>query len=162
MGAQSQRILIERVAGLPEQKSENQEERKMKAVRLSLVIMATALLTIGLGGIAYAFHSGGVAECEGCHSMHAPKTGGSNLLIGSDPSSTCLSCHEHAGDTGPSSYHVSTAQADLGAGKAPLQRSPGGDFGWLRKDYPVGTTTELGETHGHNVVAIDAGYAADS
>jgi len=134
----------------------------MKAVRLSLVIMATALLTIGLGGMAYAFHSGGVAECEGCHSMHAPKTGGSNLLVGTDASSTCLTCHEHAGDTAPSSYHVSTAQADLGAGKAPIQRSPGGDFGWLRKDYPVGTETELGETHGHNVVAIDAGYAADS
>ena len=134
----------------------------MKAVRLSLVIMATALLTIGLSGAAYAFHSGGVAECEGCHSMHTPKTGGSNLLVGTDASSTCLTCHEHAGDTGPSSYHISTATADLGTGKAPLQRSPGGDFGWLRKNYTFGTETELGETHGHNIVAVDKEYVADS
>lgn len=142
----------------------------MKSLKLSLVIMATALLTIGLGGVVYAFHSGGVAECEGCHSMHTPKTGGTHLLVGTDASSTCLTCHEHAGDTGPSSYHISTAQADLGAGKTPLQRSPGGDFGWLRKDYtytytsnnvPV-TETEFGETHGHNVIALDNGYAADT
>lgn len=142
----------------------------MKAVKLILVITAVALLTIGLNGAAYAFHSGGVAECEGCHSMHSPRQGGSNLLVGIDASSTCLTCHEHAGDTGPSSYHVSTAAADLGTGRAPLQRSPGGDFGWIRKDYTytytsggVATTeTERGETHGHNVVATDNGYAADS
>jgi hypothetical protein len=141
----------------------------MKAVKLSLFIMATALLTIGLSGMAYAFHSGGVAECEGCHSMHTPKTTDNHLLVGSDPSSTCLSCHEHLGDTGPSSYHISTAQGDLGAGKAPLQRTPGGDFGWLRKTYTIEYTEngeakteyEYGETHGHNVVAIDNGYAAD-
>lgn len=134
----------------------------MKAVRLSLVIMATALLTIGLSGMAYAFHSGGVAECEGCHSMHTPKTGGSNLLVGTDASSTCLTCHENAADTAPSSYHVSTVASSLGAGKTPIQRSPGGDFGWLKKGYTFGTTTELGETHGHNIVAVDKEYVADS
>jgi hypothetical protein len=142
----------------------------MKAVRLSLFIMVAALLTIGVSGLAYAFHSGGVAECEGCHSMHAPKQGGNNLLVGTDPSSTCLTCHEHAGDTGPSSYHISTAQADLGPGVAPLQRTPGGDFGWLRKDYTISytsggetvTETEYGETHGHNIVAVDFNYAADT
>jgi len=134
----------------------------MKLIKLSLVITAAALLSFGLSGMAYAFHSGGVAECEGCHSMHTPKTGGSNLLVGTDASSTCLTCHEHAGDTGPSSYHISTATADLGTGKAPLQRSPGGDFGWLRKSYTFGTETELGDIHGHNVVATDNGYAADS
>ena len=37
----------------------------MKGLKLSLVIMAVALLTLGLGGVSYAFHSGGVAECEG-------------------------------------------------------------------------------------------------
>jgi hypothetical protein len=142
----------------------------MKAVKLSLVIMATALLAIGLSGMAYAFHSGGVAECEGCHSMHAPKAGGSHLLVGSDPSSTCLTCHEHAGDTGPSSYHISTADADLGAGIAPLQRTPGGDFGWIKKSYTITytsggetvTETEEGQTHGHNVVALDNNYFADT
>jgi hypothetical protein len=137
----------------------------MKGLRLGLVITAAALLTIGLSGMAYAFHSGGVAECEGCHSMHSPKAGGSFLLVGTDQSSTCLTCHEHAGDTGPSSYHVGTPSADLSAGVAPKQRTPGGDFGWLRKTYTYtasGTTyTEDGATHGHNVVAVDNGYVAD-
>jgi hypothetical protein len=138
----------------------------MKGLKLSLVIMAAALLTIGLSGMAYAFHSGGVAECEGCHSMHTPKTGGTFLLVGTDQSSTCLSCHEHAGDTGPSSYHVSTATADLATGVPPKQRTPGGDFGWLRKTYTYtasgSTYTEDGATHGHNIIAIDFGYAVDS
>ena len=141
----------------------------MKVVRLSLVIVATALLTIGLSAMANAFHSGGVAECEGCHSMHAPKAS-NYLLVGSDPSSTCLTCHEHAGDTGPSSYHISTADADLGTGTAPLQRTPGGDFGWLKKTYNYTYTsggetvseTEEGQTHGHNIVALDNNYVADT
>ncbi len=137
----------------------------MKAVKLSLVIVAAALLTIGLSGMAFAFHSGGVAECEGCHSMHSPKAGGSFLLVGTDQSSTCLTCHEHAGDTAPSSYHVGTPAADLGAGIAPKQRTPGGDFGWLRKTYTYTasgtTTTEDGATHGHNIVATDNGYVVD-
>jgi len=138
----------------------------MKALRLSLIVMAAALMTIGLGGMAYAFHSGGVAECGGCHSMHSPAAGGTFLLVGTDQSSACLTCHEHAGDTGPSSYHVSTAPADMPAGTAPKQRSPGGDFGWLKKTYTFvvrGTTNiEEGATHGHNIVAADFGYAADA
>ena len=138
----------------------------MKTLKLSLIGTAAAVIAVGLGGNAMAFHSGGVAECGGCHSMHTPASGGSFLLQGTDQSSTCLNCHEHAGDTGPSSYHISTAAADMPAGVAPLQRTPGGDFGWLKKDYTMtirGTTsTELGQTHGHNIVAVDKGYAADT
>jgi hypothetical protein len=119
-----------------------------------------------VAGNAQAFHSGGVAECGGCHSMHSAKTGGSFLLLGTDPSSTCLSCHQHAGDTGPSSYHISTAESDMAVGVPPKQRTPGGDFGWLKKSYTMtirGTTsTEDGATHGHNIVAIDAAYVADA
>lgn len=137
----------------------------MNVVRITLVAALAALVAAGVSTTSYAFHSGGVAECEGCHSMHSPKAGGTNLLVGSDQSSTCLSCHEHAGDTGPSSYHISTADADLGAGLSPKQRTPGGDFGWLKKTYTdlTGTTsyTEAGKTHGHNIVALDQGYAAD-
>jgi cytochrome c5 len=48
------------------------------------------------------------------------------------------------------------------AGKPPLQRTPGGDFGWLKKDYTMtirGTTsTEKGETHGHNIIAADTQF----
>ena len=137
----------------------------MKTIKLSLVIMAAALLTIGLGGMAYAFHAGGVADCAGCHSMHSPAST-AHLLVGSDPSSTCLTCHEHPGDTGPSSYHVSTAQANLTVGTAPLQRGPGGDFAWLKKTYAFtnhGTATnEDGSIHGHNIIAQDNGYGSDA
>ncbi|MDH4231044.1 MAG: cytochrome C [Nitrospirota bacterium] len=137
----------------------------MRTLKLSLVIVAAALITFGFYGTSQAFHSGGVAECGGCHSMHTPAPGGSFLLVGTDQSSTCLSCHEHAGDTGPSSYHISTAEADMPAGVAPLQRTPGGDFGWLKKTYSFTvrgtTTTEDGATHGHNIIAVDKGYAVD-
>jgi len=134
----------------------------MKGLKLSLVIMAAALLTIGLSGMAYAFHSGGVADCGGCHSMHTPKTGGTALLIGTDYSSTCLSCHANAA-TG--SYHIMTYPFPA-AGSPPINYNPGGDFAWLQKTYSFtvrnSTTTENGQDHGHNVVAIDFGMTADT
>jgi len=137
-----------------------------KSYKVNLVVAGAGLLTLGLAGSAMAFHSGGVAECAGCHSMHTSKPGGKFLLVGTDQSSTCLSCHEHDGDTGPSSYHISTADSGLGAGMSPLQRTPGGDFGWLKKTYQwtlrTVLQTEAGETHGHNIVAIDKGYVADA
>ena len=137
----------------------------MTRVRWGFIILATVFLALGLAGAAYAFHSGGVAECTGCHSMHSPKAGGSFLLVGGDQSSTCLTCHMHAGDTGPSSYHISTAQADMPIGVPPKQRTPGGDFGWLKKSYTMTirgvTSTESGDSHGHNIVATDFGYTAD-
>jgi hypothetical protein len=118
------------------------------------------------GGATQAFHSGGVAECGGCHSMHSPKAGGSYLLVEGGASSTCLSCHQETSDTGPSSYHISTSEPHMGAGKPPLERTAGGDFGWLKKSYTMtirGTTsTEDGQTHGHNVVAEDFNYVVDS
>jgi predicted CXXCH cytochrome family protein len=137
----------------------------MKGLKISLVLMTAALMVIGLTSVASAFHSGGVAECGGCHSMHAPKAGGSFLLINSDQSSTCLSCHQVAGLATPSSYHISTADADMPVGVPPKQRTPGGDFGWLKKGYTWtvrgATTNDLAETHGHNVVAADYSYIAD-
>ncbi|SNB47146.1 cytochrome C [Geobacter sp. DSM 9736] len=147
----------------------------MKALNVSLAAAATALL---LSTPAMAFHAGGVAECEGCHTMHNSLEGkqvttsfsqfqtGPYLLKGSDQSSACLNCHQHAGDTGPSSYHISTAPADMPTGTAPLQRTPGGDFGWLKKTYNWVMRgepgTSLGERKGHNIVAADYGYSADS
>ena len=137
----------------------------MNRLRILFAFLAMVLLLLLAGGRTEAFHSGGVAECGGCHSMHSPKAGGDYLLIGTDGSSTCLTCHMHAGDTGPSSYHIATAEADMGAGVPPKQRTPGGDFGWLRKSYTMtirGTTsTEEGATHGHNIVAVDTTFVAD-
>ncbi len=138
----------------------------MRGLKLGLVILAAMVFTLALGGLAYAFHSGGVAECGGCHSMHSAKPSGSFLLVGTDASSTCLTCHMHAGDTGPSSYHIATADADMGAGVPPKQRTPGGDFGWLRKTYSGVIRnepfTEEGQTHGHNIVAVDTPFVADT
>jgi predicted CXXCH cytochrome family protein len=136
--------------------------------KTGFIILLGAFVVLFYSGTPQAFHSGGVAECGGCHSMHSPKAGGSFLLVGSDQSSTCMTCHLHAGDTGPSSYHIATADADMPVGKAPLQRTPGGDFGWLKKTYDyiprTGATPvhEAGDSHGHNVVAGDFGYLADA
>lgn len=138
----------------------------MRTMKFGIAFLAVAALLLLASGTPQAFHSGGVAECSGCHSMHGAPSGGSFLLVGTDASSACLSCHMHAGDTGPSSYHVATADADMPVGKAPLQRSPGGDFGWLRKTY-TGVIrnqpfTEWGQSHGHNIVAVDTVFAADT
>lgn len=137
----------------------------MKTLRVCFALLGTAAFVAVFSSTPAAFHSGGVAECGGCHSMHSPKPSGSFLLVGSDASSTCLTCHENAADTGPTGYHVSTAPGSLGAGQAPLQRTPGGDFGWLKKSYTFvvrgNTINEDGSTHGHNVVAADFGYTVD-
>lgn len=133
----------------------------MKFTRGCAALFGAAIWVLIFSGNPAAFHSGGVAECSGCHSMHAPKAGGSFLLVGSDQSSTCLSCHENSSDTGPSGYHISTADGKLGAGLAPLQRTPGGDFGWLKKSYTYTGGTENGATHGHNIVAVDKNYVVD-
>ena len=127
------------------------------------VIMFSVVLAAGLGGTAFAFHAGGVANCDGCHAMHAPKAGGMFLLLGSDQSSTCLNCHQNAA---VSSYHIDTPDASMPTGTAPLQRTPGGDFGWLHKNYSYivrsSTTKESGDDHGHNIVAKDFGYTPDA
>jgi len=124
-------------------------------------LAVAAVMMLGFGQ-AYAFHSGGVAECGGCHSMHSPMDAGGFLLIASDPSSTCLTCHAASG---AGSYHVATPDADLGPGIAPYNRNPGGDFSWLKKSYTWvvrgSTNTETGASHGHNIVAADFNFVAD-
>jgi len=126
----------------------------MKAVKVLTIVAAVFILTLGLSGMAQAFHSGGVAECEGCHSMHSPDPGGSFLLVGDTASSTCLSCH---GKSGASSYHIATPPGELGPGTAPGNITPGGDFSWLSKTYEFvirgNLTTEEGNTHGHDINA---------
>jgi len=124
----------------------------MKKLILISVIAISLPLILLLPKTNFAFHSGGVAECEGCHSMHSPASG-SFLLVGGDQSSTCLTCHD-----GPtlSSYHVSS-----NAATTPANMTPGGDFSWLKKTYTATGVNEPGRTHGHNIVAADLGYVAD-
>lgn len=141
---------------------------------ISVVLAAASALLISVP--AFAFHSGGVAECEGCHTMHnslegaAVATGlpqyqsGPYLLKANDASGSCLNCH-NAADTAPSSYHISTDGSKLSAGVAPVEATPGGDFAWLKKTYAFSIrntpTTEDGDRHGHNIIASDYGYTAD-
>jgi predicted CXXCH cytochrome family protein len=137
----------------------------MNFPRTVLIALVAALAVVGFSSPAFAFHSGGVAECAGCHAMHHAQSD-QYLLTKTDSSSVCLNCHQHAGDTGPSSYHVSTAEVDMPSGTAPLQRNPGGDFGWLKKTYNFtvrgNPNTDEGQSFGHNIVAADFGYVADS
>jgi hypothetical protein len=137
----------------------------MKIVKISMLLVAAAVVIFGLGTTSFAFHSGGVAECMGCHNIHDAQST-SALLMAQDVTSTCAnaSCH---GAPSAGSYHILTPQASMGAGVPPLNKTPGGDFGWLLKDYTwvprTGTTdTSAAAGHGHNVVALDlAGYVQD-
>jgi hypothetical protein len=155
----------------------------MKFLKYAVAIAAALVY-----GQAYAFHSGGVAECEGCHSMHnsfegsanvgrsitgggfqvwrAYGTGsGANLLKATEQSGACLNCHEpNPADTAPSSYHISTIGVTPG-GVDPIEMTPGGDFSWLKKTmtYTVrgSVNTNEGDRHGHNINAADFGYNTD-
>lgn len=137
----------------------------MKIVRLSIILVAAVAAIIGLSTASYAFHSGGVAECMGCHNIHDGQSA-SALLIAGDITSTCAnaSCH---GNTGVGSYHILTPGAlTTNSPTPPNQNTPGGDFGWLKKTFSwsprAGTSsTELGDSHGHNVVGTDIGFTAD-
>ncbi len=156
----------------------------MRLIRVAMV----AVFAFAFGN-AYAFHSGGVAECEGCHTMHNSKENkpmeaegigasigvalgltqfqaGPYLLKASDQSSACLNCH-NAKDTAPSSYHISTDSSLLAPGVPPVEMTPGGDFAWLKKTYntTIRSTTTIngneGDRHGHNINATDYGYEMD-
>jgi len=110
-------------------------------------------------GKSFAFHGGGVAHCDGCHSMHNshdnPVEGleNSTLLKGSDPSSTCLNCHN-----GNGGYHIRSSDGS--------NINQGGDFYWVSNPYTVvvrgNTNTFGGDNAGHNVVAFDFGMIADA
>jgi predicted CXXCH cytochrome family protein len=148
--------MAERPKQTPPRGGEKNRRIEMKGIKASLMLAAAALL---LSSPAMAFHSGGVAECEGCHTMHNSldgdtmtgknseglNTAGSTaalpvgqaakyLLRGTDQSSTCLNCH---GDPSPGGYHISTpmAASTSVAANIPVQYTPGGDFAWLKKTF---------------------------
>jgi hypothetical protein len=135
------------------------EMTKTDRVVVPVIAALAGVLTLGLTGTAFAFHAGGVAYCDGCHSMHNsaenPVVGAptGNLLMGTDPSSTCLNCHAGSGGEGVLSTDASNF-------------SPGGDFFWLTQSY---TNTVRGnpvtsdpDNMGHNVVAGTFGLIADA
>jgi hypothetical protein len=131
----------------------------MKAFKLTLLVMAAALMAFGWSTGALAFHDGGVAHCDGCHTMHNSADGGvvgpggGDLTIGSDPTSTCLNCHNGSG-----SYHINSSDGSNFTG--------GGDFYWMTKTFTWSAHGSAhasdGDNHGHNVVSLDYGLTADT
>jgi len=139
----------------------------MKAVKLGIIFAVAALMTLGFGSAAFALHSGGVAHCDACHTMHNSQNGTvydshghltpgvvgesatPHLLTGTDASSTCLYCHDGTG-----SYHVNSTDGS--------NYKAGGDFYWLTVDGTLGRSPVAGEQKGHNVVAADFGLVADA
>jgi predicted CXXCH cytochrome family protein len=122
-----------------------------------------AVLAVSAGP-ARAFHEGGVGACEGCHTMHGTNgtAPGAYLLSATDASSVCLNCHA---DLVQREYTV--LSTNVTPGYAPVNYSPGGDFGWLAKSFAwtdgKGTAhTSPGENHGHNVVAAQYGLTRDT
>lgn len=134
----------------------------MKSTKLVLVMIAAVVVAFGLSGNALAFHDGGVAHCDGCHSMHSSV--GPTYLVAQDSSSTCLSCHKKefsATNPNPSFYQVMTDD-----GRAFW---PGGDFGWTQKTFTWSITRGTsviprqkdGHNLGHNVIAADYSMGVD-
>ncbi len=153
------------------------KEYLMTRLKTSLfLIAAVGVIFCFSTTVVFGFHSGGVAECEGCHSMHNSLEGSSNvtgrtfaqgagiyLLKANDQSGTCLNCHQ-AADTVPSSYHISTAGINPYDSTIPVEMTPGGDFAWLKKTMSItlrGRALNDGQRHGHNIVAADYGYVVD-
>jgi hypothetical protein len=122
------------------------------------------------------FHKGGTGNCDGCHLIHnsdeageindnpSQSTNNSHRLKGSDPSSTCLNCHQASVDNPlPQQHYVATNPVQMAQGMPPRELTPGGDFGWLKKNYRWGNNERsLGERHGHNIVALDYSYSSDT
>ncbi|MGB5816102.1 MAG: hypothetical protein WBG93_08805 [Thermoanaerobaculia bacterium] len=130
-------------------------------MRKTLILAALAVVVVGAP--ALAFHDGGVAHCNGCHTMHnsqngvgmndglAVGQGYSSLLLFADATSVCLDCHDGGG-----SYHIWSADPDApnvgGANRG------GGDFVFLQEtninDGHGGASNPiLGHAAGHSVVS---------
>jgi hypothetical protein len=149
---------------------------------VKLMKLAVAVAFAMAFGNAYAFHEGGVAYCDGCHTMHASEgnttmrrsslsqisqfNAGPFLLQGTTQSGACLNCHE---SSKAGSYYVSTTGVTAGlftnTSKIPAQYTPGGDFSWLKYDYTwvsPRSGSEKGSRHGHSIIAGDFGYTPET
>lgn len=125
-----------------------------------LIVALSILFSFCLSGVALAFHGGGVAHCDGCHSMHAGSgnegrfiSQGPSLTNASDPSSVCLNCHN-----GAARYHVNSADGS--------NTNEGGDFHWTQDNgytyYNRGVRQVDPNQKGHNMLAADFGLTNDA
>lgn len=132
--------------------------------RSALVVLILAALIALPWTSALAFHDGGVAHCNSCHTMHNSENGALRdadapngnpyLLIDATATDVCLSCH-------------ATSRGAVWSGNltAPSQR-PGGDFTFLTEDnLNDGHNGHLnliaGSYGGHNVIAPSKNSGAD-
>jgi hypothetical protein len=132
---------------------------KMK--KMLKIALVTSVLTLLVGGTAMAFHGGGVAHCDGCHSMHNSTDnaieGAANaaLLKGSDASSTCLNCHGKAGGYGV----ASPSGTNVNAGGDFYWMTAGSQYSYLVRGNPASNDPD---NNGHNIVATDFSFTADA
>jgi hypothetical protein len=140
--------------------------------RLMMCIFLPALI-MNLSDVVsvLAFHNDSSCSCGDCHnidSLHLKQPSNHIYnLIGTDQSSTCLRCHQREYGAYPGDHYISTPENKMPPGMSPFELTPGGDFGWLKKEYSRKsddgvTQYDVGERHGHNIIAIDFGYKADS
>jgi predicted CXXCH cytochrome family protein len=137
-----------------------------------LALLGAAAITLCAAGSAFAFHDGGVARCNGCHTMHNSElnaaitdiggpatqfTTGPMLLRAEDRSGACLNCHGEGTDN--HSYHVYTEESDTNPNQVPEQFGPGGDFAWNVLGTIGGATKER---RGHGITAAAFGLVADT
>lgn len=125
----------------------------MRIARLVVTALSGVVLS---AGAAFAFHDGGVAECNGCHTMHNSQDGAlitdagghDYLLKAANATDACLNCHAAYG------------QFLDGTGYG-----PGGDFYWITKTYNwtahSHSYSSTGQSHGHNVISVAKGTVAD-
>ena len=117
------------------------------------------------------FHRGGVGRCNGCHTMHNSQSGRANtynfggivgssyphLMRAADSTSLCLYCHHDGVNTRKEIIDFIVSNPP-----PPESLTPGGNFGWVRKNYTWEGGSSPGQNHGHNVLSQDFGYVADS
>ena len=136
----------------------------------AILLPVAIVVSLFISGTSFAFHSGGTGFCAGCHRSemrshrtvatdHGPggwiptDTAGA-LLRGLDASSTCLRCH------------AGSLDAPSVLGRQGAAHTSGGDFYWLKRSFSwVENGRQLkssGESHGHNIVALEYGLRADS
>lgn len=124
---------------------------------VSCVLLAMALPAV-------AFHDGGVAHCDGCHTMHNSAdnpadtpAGNQFLLKQSNATDMCLSCHA-----------TRLGNSWGGSLAAPGSQSPGGQFIFLTEDnlndgHAGGDPANFipGYQAGHSVISVDKVTIAD-
>lgn len=121
---------------------------------IPLFVWLVGLLVVGCAeeAMSQAFHSGGIGNCNGCHSMHSAQSGSQPLLLSADSSSICLNCHAGLGGSNSPSVFSPDGSA----------LTPGGDFYWLSKNFSWLEGDSPGDSHGHNIVAMDFNLFSDA